>query len=111
MLGQGAPGLMPMALAQARQTALDVLVEVALDGASRDIGVGGDPVVAQAVALEPEDLHLALDAGIGVMVAVVGQGLPHFRSEVVGRMTGDLNAAPRSILVSSLCRCLVLNQA
>ena len=38
--------------------------------------------MGQVVALEPEDLHLALDAGIGVMVAVVGQGLPHFRSEV-----------------------------
>ena len=38
-------------------------------------------VVAQAVALEPEDLHLALDAGVGVMVPVVGQGPPVVRGE------------------------------
>ena len=81
MPGQDAPGLIPVALA-GRQAALDVLVDVALDGASRDTGQGRDPIVGQVVALEPEDLHLALDAGIGVMVAVVGQGLPHFRSEV-----------------------------
>ena len=89
VLGQGAPGPMPVALAQARQAALKVLVEVALDGASRDIGVGGDQIVVQAVALEPEDLHLALDAGVGVMIPVVGQGAPIVcggeHSEIVGR--------------------------
>ena len=74
-------GLMPAAAAKSRQTALDVLVEVALDGASGDIGVGGDLVVAQPVALEPEDLHLALDAGVGVMIPVVGQGPPIVRGE------------------------------
>ena len=47
-----------------------------MDGAAGDIGVGGDVVVVQSVALEPEDLHLALDAGVGVMVPVVGQGPP-----------------------------------
>jgi hypothetical protein len=31
------------------------------------------------VALEPEDLHLALDAGVGVMVPVVGQSSPVVR--------------------------------
>src|SRR5512144_580726 len=36
--------------------------------------------MAQAMALEPEALHLALDTGVGVMVPVVGQSLP-----VVGR--------------------------
>ena len=69
-------GLMPLTLTEARQAALEILVEVALDGAPGDVGVGGDLVVGQAVALEPEDLHLALDAGVGVVVAVVGQGFP-----------------------------------
>ena len=76
VLDQGALGLMPAAAAQARQAAFEVLVEVALDGAPGDVGVGGDVVVVQSVALEPEDLHLALDAGVGVMVPVVGQGPP-----------------------------------
>jgi hypothetical protein len=74
MLSQGAPGLMPLAAVETRQAALTVLIEVALDRASGDIGVGGDVVVVQSVALEPEDLDLALDAGIGVMIAIVGKG-------------------------------------
>ena len=78
---RAAPGLMPPAATEALQAAFEVLVEVALDGASGDVGVGGDPVMAQAVALEPEDLDLALDAGFGVMVAVVGQGSPVVRGE------------------------------
>src|SRR5512135_3704775 len=68
-------GVMPPAATQMRQTTFKVLVQVTLDGATGDIGVGSDLVVGQALALEPEDLHLALDAGIGVMVPVVGQGL------------------------------------
>src|SRR5207302_1509568 len=55
VLVQGALGLMPVTLAQARQSALEILVEVALDGAAGDVGECGDPVVGQAVALEPED--------------------------------------------------------
>ena len=81
VLDQGALGLMPGAATQASQAAFTVLVEVALDGASGDIGVGGDVVMAEAVALEPEDLDLALDAGVGVMVSVVGQGSPVFVCE------------------------------
>ena len=69
------------AATQARQAALEVLVEVALDGATGDVGVGGDVVVGQAVALEPEHLHLALDPGVGVMVTVVGQVPPVFCCE------------------------------
>src|SRR3954447_1531215 len=41
-------------------------------------------VMAQAVALEPEDLDLALDAGVRVMEAVIGQGSPVVRSEADG---------------------------
>ena len=81
VLGELALGLMPTALTQARQTALEVLVEVALDGASRDIGVGGNVIVVQSVALEPEDLHLALDAGVGVVVTVVNESFPVFHRE------------------------------
>jgi hypothetical protein len=73
---QGALGLMPTGAAQLRQAALEVIVEVALDGAEGDIGVGGDVVVVQSMALQPEDFHLALDAGVGVMVPVIGQGPP-----------------------------------
>ena len=81
VLDQGGPGLMPPAATEALQAAFEILIEVALDGASGDVGVGGDLVMAQAVALEPEDLDLALDAGFGVMVAVVGQGSPVVRGE------------------------------
>ena len=81
VLGQGAVGVMPPAAAQVRQAALIILVEVALDGAPGDVGVGGDLVVSQAVALQPEDLHLAPDAGVGVVVTVVGQGVPIVRRE------------------------------
>ena len=76
MLDQGALGLMPTEAAKLRQAALDVIVEVALDGAEGDIGVGCDVVVAQPMALQPEDFHLALDAGVGVIIPVVGQGPP-----------------------------------
>jgi hypothetical protein len=39
VLGQGAVGLMPLTLTEARQPALEILVEVALDGAPGDVGV------------------------------------------------------------------------
>src|SRR5512146_1256099 len=72
---------MPLRAAEAWQAAFEVFTEVALDGAPGDVGVSGDRVMAQAVALEPEDLHLALDAGVGVMVPVVGQSPPVSRRE------------------------------
>jgi hypothetical protein len=81
VLGQGALGLMPMALTKARQAALDGLVEVAWDGAPGDVGGGSALVVGQAVALEPKDLHLELDAGVGVVRPVVGQGFAVFLGE------------------------------
>src|SRR5512144_3321906 len=49
VLGQGALGLMPLTLTQTLQSAREVLVEVTLDGASGDVGLGGDLVVGQAV--------------------------------------------------------------
>ena len=78
MFDQGASGMMAWAATQAGQAPLEVLVQVALDAATRDIGVGGDVVVAEAVALEPEHLHLPLDPRVGMMVTVVGQVLPVF---------------------------------
>ena len=66
---------MPTEAAQLRQAALEVIVEIALHGAEGDIGISGDVVVVQSMALQPEDFPLALDAWVGVMIPVVGQGL------------------------------------
>jgi hypothetical protein len=82
VLGQGALGLMPQTEVEARETAFTIFVEVALDGASGDIGECGDLVVAEAVALEPKNLHLALDAWVGVVIPIVGQGSAVFGGEV-----------------------------
>src|SRR3954452_15412464 len=65
--------MLPRAASQARQAAVKELIDVALDGPPGHVSLGGDVVVVQPVALEPEDLHLALDPGVGVMVAVVGE--------------------------------------
>src|SRR5512135_169995 len=82
-----------------------VLVEVALHGASGDTRIGGNPVMAQAMALEPEDLHLALDPGVGVMVPVVGQSLAVVGGE--GDQAHDRPTCwvPRLLLVNSLWPC------
>ena len=59
--------------------------------------------MSQAVALEPEDLHLALDAGVGVVVTVVGQGVPVVRREGDDPQDGStLMLSPRLLPVSSL---------
>src|SRR4029079_10086728 len=63
------------------QAAWAVIVEVALHGAPRDTGVGGDAVLGQTVAGQPEDFHLVLDAGVGVVLAVVGDGPQVFFGE------------------------------
>ena len=76
VLDQGALGLMPADAAQTRQATLDVLVEVSLNRAPGDVGVGRNVVVVQSVALQPEDFHFALDAGVRVKISIVGQGPP-----------------------------------
>ena len=101
---KAALGLMPPTAAEALQAAFEIFVEVALDGASGDVGVGGDRVMAQAVALEPEDLHLALDAGVGVMVRSWARARRSSAVKVIVRMTGPPDAVLRSFPVSSLCR-------
>ena len=79
---QGASGMMARAATQVGQAPLEVLVQGALDAATGDISVGGDVVVAEAVALEPEHLHLALDPRVGVMVTVVG----HLNCHLIGQL-------------------------
>src|SRR3954462_201340 len=81
--------MMAPAATQARQAALEGFVEVASDGPPGDVGVGRDRVVVQPVALEPEDLPLAPDPGVGVMVAVVGEVPQVFGCEGEGAHDGD----------------------
>jgi hypothetical protein len=73
---------------QGLEPAGQVLVEVALDGAAAEVGQAGDLGVGQAPALEPQHLHLLLDAGVGVVEPLAPQGgdirlgedeLPHGR--------------------------------
>jgi hypothetical protein len=59
---------------QGLDPACEVLVEVALHSAAAQVGQAGDLGVRQAAALEPEDLHLLLDAGVGVVEPLVPQG-------------------------------------
>ena len=81
MIDQDVLRMIAWAATEARQAALNVLVEVTWDGTTGDVGVGGDGVMVKAVALEPKHLHLSLDPGVGVMVPVVGQVLPVFWSK------------------------------
>src|SRR5512144_2412819 len=78
---------------------------IALHGASGDIRVGGNPVMAQAMALEPEALHLALDTGVGVMVPVVGQSLPVVGREGDQAHDGPTRWVPRLLPISRLWPC------
>ena len=48
MLDQGGPGLRLPAATEALQAPFEILIEVALDGASGDVGVGDDPVTDRA---------------------------------------------------------------
>ena len=62
---------LPAEAADPFEAASRELVEVALHGARRDVGELGDVGVGQAPALQPQHLHLALHAGVRVVVAVV----------------------------------------
>ncbi len=64
------------------QAALQELVEVACDGAGRDTGQIGDLGVGAAFALEPQHLHLLLDARVGMVVAVVANLVQNLGAEV-----------------------------
>src|SRR5262249_7019906 len=71
VLVQGAGLALPVEVAHSVESALLVFVEVALHGAWGDVGQFGDVGMGQAPALQPQHLHLALDAGVRVMIAVV----------------------------------------
>jgi hypothetical protein len=74
VLGQGALGMMPRSAPQSLQSPFAILVEVALRRTSGYARIAGDAVVGDAEALQPEHFHLPLDAGVGMVIAVVGQG-------------------------------------
>src|SRR5262249_433745 len=81
MLVQFAGRALPVEAADLVEAAGLELVEVALHGAWRDIGQRGDLGVGQALALQPQHLHLALDAGMGMVVAVVANLRQDFRAD------------------------------
>jgi hypothetical protein len=78
VLVQRAGLALPVEVAHSVESALLEFVEVALHGARRDVGQFGDVGRGQAPALQPQHLHLALDARVRVMIAVVA----HLRQDV-----------------------------
>jgi hypothetical protein len=65
-------GLAPPAeAANPVQAAFCELVEVALDGPGRDVGQFGDVRVGEALALQPQDFHLALDPRVRMVIPIV----------------------------------------
>ncbi len=77
---------------KARQAAVGELVEVALYAASGDIGEFGDLFVGEALALEPQDLHLLLDPRMRMMVALVADGVEVFAVKVKRHMADSCTA-------------------
>ena len=71
---QGAALAFPRVAADGVQAAGQELAEVALNGGARDASQAGDVVVGQPLGLEPEDLHLALNERLGVVITVEGDG-------------------------------------
>src|SRR5262249_423315 len=71
VLVQRAGLALPVEVAHAVESARLEFVEVALHGAWGDVGQFGDVGMGPAPALQPQHLHLALDAGVRVMIAVV----------------------------------------
>jgi hypothetical protein len=78
---QGAALAFPRITADGIQTTAAELAEIALDGGTRDASQVGDLVVGEALMLEPENLHLALDVGMGMMITVVANLCQDFRAE------------------------------
>jgi len=87
--GRAVVGLaLPGQAAEARQAAVGELVAVALDAAAGDVGPAGDVFVRQALALQPPDLQLLLDAGMRVMVALVADGVESCGSKAEAAQRG-----------------------
>ena len=80
VVGQGTAGTMPVAAAHLRQAPLQVVVEVAPDGAQGHTSQSGDLLVGQVVTFEPEDFHLALHVRMRMMIPLISN-----RFEVFGR--------------------------
>jgi hypothetical protein len=57
------------------EAAFAIVVKAALGGTSGDASQGGDAVMAEAVMLQPEDLHVALYAWLRMVIAFVANGL------------------------------------
>ena len=70
VLQQHRLGTAPVAAADSVQAAFEVLVEVALHRPRGDASELGDLGVGQAVTLQPQHFHLALDVRVRVLVAV-----------------------------------------
>jgi hypothetical protein len=66
------------------ESALEVVVEVALNGAPAQARQLGDFDVGELLAFQPEDFHLALHLGVGMMEAVVVDGFEVRRREREG---------------------------
>ena len=79
MVRQLVDSALPGQTANLLQAAGDELIEVTLDRAAGHVGQAGDGFVGEALALEPQDLHLLLDARMGVVVSLVAD-----RIEIVG---------------------------
>ena len=77
LVGLASPGQAP----DPTQAAVGELVEVALDAAAEDIGQAGDVLVGQGLALQSQDLYLLLHARVGVVVALVADGVEVFGAE------------------------------
>jgi hypothetical protein len=69
---------LPREAADTLQATVGELVEVALDAPSRDVGQAGDVRVGEALAFEPQDLHLLLNARMRMTVAVVADRVAVF---------------------------------
>src|SRR4051794_8378908 len=70
VLQQHRLGASPLAATHLLQAALEILVEVALRRAQGDSREGGDLLVRQAVTLQPQHFHLALDVRMRVFIAI-----------------------------------------
>lgn len=70
VLEQHRLGTAPLATAKLRQTAFEIVVEVALHRTQGNAGKLGDLLMGQAVTLQPQHLHLTLDVRMRVLIAV-----------------------------------------
>jgi hypothetical protein len=97
MGGKGVGGAPPRETAQTLQAAVGELVEIALDAAPRDSGQTGDVVVRESLTFEPQDLHLLLDARMGMVIAIMANG---------GEDVGSESECSHGKLLPNPCSCI-----